>query len=192
LSINENVQSDINGVINENEYIIDINFENNEFINNKAENFGGAIYSTYNKLFTNGVNNFITENIAGIMGGGIYTPNMKNQTISNIKNFIFNYNTVESQKNDISSKPYYILLDTKITNNKIEMKSGEIISLKFLLLDGYKEIITDVTKYYSLLTLKLLLEDKYDNDIKSSVNDDDKKLNYFMKDYTGTFVDGNE
>ncbi|ORX51108.1 hypothetical protein BCR36DRAFT_288750, partial [Piromyces finnis] len=163
-----------------------IKFENNTFIENEAENFGGAVYSNYNKLFlATSKNNEIIKNKAGIMGGGIYTPNSKDQNMFNvmdIKNWKFENNTVNSFINDFTTKPYYISLNTTLKNNRITITSGNFFSLKFLLLDEYNNIINDITKYYSSLTLKLSLS--------SPDNKNGDNVNFYLTKNIGTFING--
>jgi len=191
ISSNENIKNRINESSNKIRDINnDINFENNIFSENKAENFGGAIYSTFNKLYlTNSVNNSIIENNAGIMGGGVYTPNLKDQNMFDITKFLIENNKVNTHINDYSTKPYSISLNSSIENNKYEIISGDSISLKFSLLDEYENLIEDITKYYTSLTLKLILKN-------INKDDDDDDESYLFKDYRmmgniGTFIYGN-
>ncbi|OUM63857.1 hypothetical protein PIROE2DRAFT_9526 [Piromyces sp. E2] len=58
------------------------------------------------------------------MGGGVYTPSKKDQNMFDINNFIFKNNTINLfYKNDYTTKPYSISLNSKIENIKIT--SGE-------------------------------------------------------------------
>ncbi|OUM63860.1 hypothetical protein PIROE2DRAFT_9529 [Piromyces sp. E2] len=196
LSSNDNENNENNEDTNEIKNINDtINFENNFFEGNKAEDFGGAIYSTFNKLYlTKSVNNSIIENDAGIMGGGVYTPSRKDQNMFDINNFIFEKNTVNLlQINNYTTKPYYISLDSLDENGKYNITSGESISLKFSLLDEYNQTIRDITKYYSLLTLKLSLQDINKNDMRNDKNKNlpTKNTNFQLTENIGTFVNGN-
>jgi len=144
-----------------------ININNNIFKENKAERFGGAIYSNLHKLGQAIVNdNQIVYNEAGIFGGGIYSPNVSiNETLFDIaKNEIEN-NTVASFIDNYSSKPSYIMLNS---NKTISVYVGEYIPLMFSLYDDFDNIIIDITKYYSFLSLKLVIMENDSIDIDNS------------------------
>ncbi|ORX63531.1 hypothetical protein BCR32DRAFT_273406 [Anaeromyces robustus] len=159
-----------------------IYIERNIFHYNIAENFGGAIYSEYDKLYeTKAKNNEIIMNKAGIMGGGVYTPKFINKNMFKLNSdWKLSNNTVSSEINDYTTMPSYIVLETDmaIENNEISVISGNYIPLNFELYDEYNNIITDVTKYYSDIALKLNLElepistesNSYEIDNKNSNN----------------------
>jgi hypothetical protein len=158
-----------------------VNMEYNIFLGNEAEYFGGAIYAlieSNNQLFFK--NNEVMNNKAGVMGGGLFSPKLikyednndvdsdynnknnkknKNNTISNFNSY-FNFfnNTVLSVIDNYTSKPSYITLENIQTLDKI-ITSGKFLPLNFTLHDGYGNIMVDITKYYSSLTIKVTLKE---------------------------------
>jgi len=109
-------------------------------------------------------NNTISYNKAGIDGGGIYSSNIVNKNLFDINQFEFINNTVNSFKNEYSSLPYYIVLNTKMENNSIKISSGDYLPLSFSLYDEYNNILEDMAKYYSIaLKISLYYEDNKDN-----------------------------
>jgi len=144
-----------------------INMNNNIFKENKAERFGGAIYSNYYKLGQATVNdNQIVYNEAGISGGGIYSPNVSiNKTLFDMTKIKIENNTVDSFIDNYSSKPSYIMLNS---NKTISVNVGEYIPLMFSLYDDFDNIIIDITKYYSFLSLKLVIMETDSSDINNS------------------------
>ncbi|OUM64331.1 hypothetical protein PIROE2DRAFT_8882 [Piromyces sp. E2] len=162
-------------MMNTDSYDSQINFENNTFLRNKAENFGGAIYSEYDKMnSTTSTNNTVRHNSAGIMGGGIFisTPNKKG--LLNINQWNITNNVVYSDEDNYYTKPTSIKLKTPIVNNEIIITSGDYLSFTFELFDGYDTKIKDITEYYSTLTLKLSLSPIDEHNI-----DDDHNINQF-------------
>ncbi|ORX84871.1 hypothetical protein BCR32DRAFT_291039 [Anaeromyces robustus] len=151
-----------------------INMENNIFEKNQAENYGGAIYSNYNSInsYIN-KNNKIKYNEAGIMGGGIYSKNIWNNSKCI---FIFDHssdfqeNISNNHLNNYSSKPSYISLDNKIKGNKISLYSGDLLPLSFSLYDEYDNIVEDKAKFLSYVMLTLSLKEKYSNSTTSTNN----------------------
>ena len=139
----------------------------NIFKENKAELFGGAIYSNYHKLGQATVNdNQIVYNEAGISGGGIYSPNVSiNKTLFDMTKIKIENNTVDSFIDNYSSKPSYIMLNS---NKTISVNVGEYIPLMFSLYDDFDNIIIDITKYYSFLSLKLVIMETDSSDINNS------------------------
>jgi len=143
-----------------------VNINNNIFKENKAERFGGAIYSNYHKLGQATVNdNQIVYNEAGISGGGIYSPNSINETLFDMTKIKIENNTVDSFIDNYSSKPLYIMLNS---NETISVNVGEYIPLMFSLYDDFDNIIIDITKYYSFLSLKLVMVETDFSDIDNS------------------------
>ncbi|OUM59259.1 hypothetical protein PIROE2DRAFT_63897 [Piromyces sp. E2] len=140
----------------DNEYNDTINIDNNTFNGNKAVYFGGAIYSKYQKLgFATVNNNKFTYNEAGFFGGGVYSPNSIHKTLFDVSKVEFKNNSVNSFIDNYSSKPSYILMNSNNYNKTISVNTGEYIPLKFSLYDEFDNIVTDITKYYSMMTLKL-------------------------------------
>jgi len=143
-----------------------ININSNIFKGNKAERFGGAIYSNYHKLGQAIVNdNKIVYNEAGIFGGGIYSINSINKTLFDVTKIEIENNTVDSFIDNYSSKPSYIMLNS---NETISVNVGEYIPLMFSLYDDFDNIIIDITKYYSFLSLKLVIMETNSIDISNS------------------------
>ncbi|OUM63849.1 hypothetical protein PIROE2DRAFT_9518, partial [Piromyces sp. E2] len=161
---------------------------NNTLYYNKAENFGGGIYSECSKLYLSSTTtkNTIIYNKAGIIGGGLYSPSNVNKTTFNIEKWSIKNNTVNSQIDNIGSKPSFITLDTKLPtynkNNEITVTTGDKISLKFVLHDEYGNRFIDTTNYYSSLILKLSLQ-------KIMVNSEGKNENdyYIIEDNNGVY-----
>ncbi|ORY46284.1 hypothetical protein LY90DRAFT_14027 [Neocallimastix californiae] len=107
------------------------------------------------------------------MGGGIHSNNWTNTNFIDTYNNKIDNNTVISYfKNDYSSKISYISLDTKLVDNLIETHSGQPFQLQFSLYDDYDNVITDITKYYSSMILKITIKeiqqfDKLNNNINN-------------------------
>jgi len=170
--------------------------ENNSFHKNIAENFGGAFYSKYSKLYLiDSSNNTITFNEAGIVGAGIFTPNSINTNLFNIMENIVDNNTVSSFNNNYSTKPSYIVLDNTFENTPVKCITGDYFPLSFTLYDEFDNIMTDITKYYSM-TLKVVMieKDKYSLMDKSYDNYDNnisyKSSNYNLMGNVCSFING--
>lgn len=151
-----------------------IYLENNSFKNNSAMDFGGALfYKMSNTYISTVINNEISFNKAEIMGGGVYSANTNYQSF-NIKNLSVYNNTINSFINNYSSKPSYLVLNNKLNSNTINIIPGESFSLNFTLYDAFNNPFIDFTKYYSSITLRVLLQDYYynsdDNNLFSNVN----------------------
>ncbi|ORY72859.1 hypothetical protein LY90DRAFT_636981, partial [Neocallimastix californiae] len=133
------------------------------FKKNKAEYFGGVIFSDNEHLNIQNVKNVtFTENYA-YAGGVIYLNNENNEIIKNDllyvnnKNFIYINNTAESHGDNYATDPYVIdLINQDIYNifNRT-IKSGDSIPLKFNLYDEFNQTINDASKLYSNLGLKI-------------------------------------
>jgi len=175
--------------------------ENNIFNHNTAENFGGALYSKVTNLnIDNAKNNNITNNIAGINGGGLYTENKLFENIFNKDVLYLKNNFVDTVNNDYSSNPSYITFNTtsqkESDHYKFNIYSGDYLPLKFTLYDSYDKILDDITKYYSSITLKVLLIDNtnnnnnMNNDYNSEYsNSNSTSLNLLGN--IGSFINGN-
>jgi len=158
------------------------NIKNTKFFKNKANNFGGAIFYEFTNQYYDikTSNNEILNNNAGIMGGGIHSNNWTNTNFIDTYNNKIDNNTVISYfKNDYSSKISYISLDTKLVDNLIETHSGQPFQLQFSLYDDYDNVITDITKYYSSMILKITIKeiqqfDKLNNNINNKKRDDNE------------------
>jgi len=145
-------QYDIYNAINNENIIIKDNIFNENF----AYNFGGAIFSDYDRLYiaqTN--NNTLLNNKAGIMGGGIFTPNSVNKTMFDLSHWKLNRQEKSKYNNtdDYATKPSYIKLNNTEFNKIIY--SGDTVPLSFSLYNEYDDQIIDITRYYSSMTLKI-------------------------------------
>jgi len=167
-----------------------ISFSNNIFDKNIAENFGGAIYSEYDKLYLASFdNNTIKNNEAGIMGGGIYSPYNSDKNLFDVDKIIFGKNKMDNY----TTGPANIILNYKKSNidiNKpINLITGDILPLEFQLRDEFNQIIEDITKYYSELTLNVTLTKIY----KDGEDDDDyeDEDDYYLNGNLASFSNGN-
>ena len=178
------------------ENIIDINesisIENNNFESNHADYYGGAMDLEFHKLNVEKYNNnYITNNVAGVLGGGVYISNFKsndNILFNMYKNSSFTNNKVGSYVNDYSSRPSFISLNSTIDNNIIQIKTGERISLNFIFQDIFNKTVMDISNYYSAITMKLLLSNKYPS--RSNNDDDNIDNNYKMLKNYCNFYNG--
>ncbi|OUM63122.1 hypothetical protein PIROE2DRAFT_61476 [Piromyces sp. E2] len=165
-----------------------ITIKNNNFYENKANEFGGAIYSKYNQLYmASAQNNNITNNKSGIMGAGIYSPNYVNKNLFDISNCHFENNLVNSFKDNYSSEPAYITLNTTINNENI-INVGDYFPLNFYLYDEFNNIFNDITKHYSLMSLRLILKTNDNNENLS--NNRNSVNNYYLTGNVGSFING--
>ncbi|OUM58115.1 hypothetical protein PIROE2DRAFT_16696 [Piromyces sp. E2] len=143
------------------------------FINNNVEFFGGVIYSDYDNLNISNLKNtsFIKNN--AYAGGAIYINNNNDAVIFNkLKNnneVNFINNTSISHGNDFATGPNLIKLkDQNI--NKFTVKSGESLSLNYILIDSYNQTIEDNYKYYSNIILHVnIKEDINDIEIQNTI-----------------------
>ncbi|OUM60981.1 hypothetical protein PIROE2DRAFT_13142 [Piromyces sp. E2] len=170
-----------------NEYI---SIENNILKQNIADYYGGAIYSEYNTInLIKFENNSIINNNAGIFGGGIYISNTNsiNNTLFNIfRNSSIENNNVGPYIDNYSSIPTYVLLNN-IINDNLNVISGDYIPLIFTLQDKFYNNIFDISNYYSVVTLKLLLSKK--DEEKNTINNN-KNNNYKVLGNVCNFVNG--
>jgi len=129
----------------------------------------------------------------------MYSPSLVHKNLFNISDcHIFN-NTVNSYVNDFTSQPSYIKLDTLNLNinkkNSINITTGDHLPLKFTLYDEFENIIYDISKYYSSLSVKVVLiekefymSDNYEYD--DTIYEYDKR-NYYLLDSICSFTNGN-
>jgi len=172
----------------------------NTFINNQVETFGGAIYSSYNKMYLVSVkNNTITGNKANIAGAGIFAPKMVNQTMLSLKGNTLDKNVVGTNLNMYSSNPSHIKLNSTMTSSSI--RSGDLFPLAFTLHDHFDNILEDFSNFYSSITLKLFLlqrkERKEEGEEEEEYGDEDeeevdhfKNKNFYLKGNIGQFING--
>ncbi|ORX57107.1 hypothetical protein BCR36DRAFT_395258 [Piromyces finnis] len=166
--------------------------ENNSFEKNSALNFGGAIFYNLNSPYSiNANNNNFTSNEAEIMGGGIFCSNFNCLSISKLNNIILKNNKINSYINNYSSRPSYLGLNTSLNNNIINITTGDLLSLKFTLYDIFNNTYIDYTKYYSSLTLKVLLIEK-NNILDNHGSNEKNKIysNVSLIGNVGWFIDG--
>jgi len=164
---------------NENKEMI---IENNNFYENYAEILGGAIYSEYNKISLAKVkSNTVLYNKAGVIGAGIYTSDPYDNKTIDINGFKFEKNTVNSLIDNYTTKPAYISLNTTLKDNSRNINAGNYYPLIFSLHDEYGQIIVDITKHYSIMSLKLKIKLKSDDSIID---------NSYLLGNTCTFIKG--
>jgi len=145
---------------NDNEKII--NFKNNVFENNEAEEFGGAMYIDLNNNYImNNDNNIICSNKAGIQGGGIYFVHLGKELFKPNKDKIEG-NLAFSNENNYVTKPSLISLITPLDKQPINIITGDLFPLSFILKDEFNNTIEDITEYYSYLGIKVIIEEKTD------------------------------
>ncbi|ORX87048.1 hypothetical protein BCR32DRAFT_289585 [Anaeromyces robustus] len=132
--------------------------KNVNFYSNQAENFGGAIYSEYNKLYLSEVSNItFKNNSAFIAGGALYTPNKIESNLILNKEIQYDSNIAQSYGNNISTNPIYAILESEYKNDELIISSGGYLSFLFNLYDDQKNIIEDKTNYYNTILIKLTL-----------------------------------
>ncbi|ORX46457.1 hypothetical protein BCR36DRAFT_104005 [Piromyces finnis] len=113
---------------NDRSYIMIIN--DNIFKENKAENYGGALYSRINTTISSishSKNNIFKHNKSGILGGAIYSQNSREYNILDLQynnENVFKDNTANDIINDYTSKPAYISLNTTINTWGNRITSG--------------------------------------------------------------------
>ncbi|ORX46842.1 hypothetical protein BCR36DRAFT_356203 [Piromyces finnis] len=168
-----------------------IYMENNNFKYNSAENFGGAIYfDNYKKTQFYSKKNEFSFNEAGIMGGGIFSKEAIENNLFNINTI---NNTVSNVLSNISTKPSYITLNITHSDETLHVVTGEYFPLIFNLYNGYDEILTDVNKYYSFITLKVELKVKDKEEfysINNEKNEDAFSNEYILEGNSGSFING--
>ncbi|ORX81129.1 hypothetical protein BCR32DRAFT_293444 [Anaeromyces robustus] len=167
-----------------NNNITSINMENNIFEKNHAENFGGAICTKYKMFYlAKFKNNTIKNNNAGILGGGVFTQSIMNKNIIDQRKVKFINNTISNLVENYVSEPSYITL---VNSNSNQIITGDYFPLIFTLYDAYGNIVQDVSKYYSSITLRLELKLKKEN----NTNDKNKESKIFLIGNLGSFVNG--
>lgn len=148
-----------------NDYNFDytINISNNIFKENRAENYGGAIYSEIYTPFSSissSKENEFQNNKAGVLGGAIYTQNSREYNILDIEQNSFINNTANDYANNYNSKPSYILLNSTFDEWDDRITSGDYLPMMFVLYDEYDNIM-EINDYYYNIIMKATLEKKY-------------------------------
>jgi len=169
--VEDKKSSELNKVFNRSIYL-----ENNHFRNNIADNFGGAVYSHYdrNQLQFTAKDNELIYNEAGIMGGGLYSLEAINKNVS-LEGLKFENNTVNSINDNYSTKPSYIKLNMLQNQNNFRITTGKYFPLNFSLHDEYDNIVVDNSNYYFSITIKVELIEK--DKKKSHKNNEINKVN---------------
>jgi len=163
-------------------------FENNNFYENYAQMFGGAILLEYNKMYlAKTKNNNIINNKADIMGAGIYFSDPFDSNIMDIDGFEFSNNTVSSIIDNYTTKPAYIYLNSTLSYNLRNINNGIHFPLTFTLNDKYGNIILDINKFYSIITFKLNIKLKYNKSTLDNTYDN----NFYLLENTCSFIKGN-
>jgi len=133
--------------------------------------------------------NEILNNKAGILGGGLYSISLNETLNSSMMNFIDN--SVNSVNDNYASKPSYISLNTDestLNMKNFNITSGDVIYLLFSLHDEYKNVINDITKYYSNLSIRVILEEN--NDININKRKETDEENTYITGNICTFMNG--
>jgi len=160
---------------------------NNIFNENSAKEFGGAIYTEFTKFnkthYNTFENNTLSYNTAGVMGGGLYSSQITNITSLKPEEWNFIHNTVNLHLNEYTTKPSYLTLDTPF-NKKVVLITGDVLPINFTLYDSYNNVVQDITKYYSSMTLRITLE-------KINNLNDKKEKNYKLLENTRQLLNGN-
>jgi len=168
------IKNDSKTLKNQNQNKIEI--MNSLFIKNKAEQFGGAIYSDFiNMNIFNITNSSFIENNS-YAGGAIYINDFDDDDNNNEESLLSYYedffngmkfinNTSDSHGDDYASKPYKINLISP-QSEKLMIRNGDHISMDFNLIDMFNQTIQDVSKYYSNIMLNMVYDSNIYNDIK--------------------------
>ncbi|OUM60925.1 hypothetical protein PIROE2DRAFT_13174, partial [Piromyces sp. E2] len=138
-----------------------------EFINNRAEYFGGAIFTDYANLDLVHITNVTFIGNKAYAGGAIYIQN-HNFTLTkeidmkeNTKSYTFINNTSESHGNNIATDPSYIeFLSNYPTNHITNLTNGDNLLLEFELKDHFNQIILDNSKIYDDIMIKAIVENE--------------------------------
>ncbi|ORX37498.1 hypothetical protein BCR36DRAFT_313638 [Piromyces finnis] len=173
---------------NDRSYIMIIN--DNIFKENKAENYGGALYSRINTTISSishSKNNIFKHNKSGILGGAIYSQNSREYNILDLQynnENVFKDNTANDIINDYTSKPAYISLNTTINTWGNRITSGNFLPMLFILYDEYDNIM-NITNYYNNIILKVNLEKKF-----KSKHILGNEKNYYLTGNIASFASG--
>ena len=163
--------------------------EDTSFTNNKAEDFGGAIYSDFDIFNINNIENVKFEGNTAYAGGSFYLKN-DNIDIDNTKSLEVLKNTTKIQyinnKSDshgenYGTNPIKIELMTNIPKI-VELKSGDVIQLKFNMTDKYGQIVKDISRLYSSIGINIELDEETLND--------DNEIQKKLKGSTCYFTNG--
>ncbi|OUM62398.1 hypothetical protein PIROE2DRAFT_61916 [Piromyces sp. E2] len=141
----------------------EISMKNVYFNNNKANSFGGAIYSDYNDFYlTDAINIRLINNTAEIAGGALYSPSHGNKTLLYYEDLYLESNIGKSHGNDISSPPSYILSKNEY-NNTITISSGSYLSFVFNIYDENNNILKDNNNYFTFISVNSVINSTQNN-----------------------------
>jgi len=164
--------------------LINNNFQSNikltnvTFQSNIAYDYGGALYSDYDKLYVAEIQDVnFNKNIANIAGGAIFVPNEYNKKSLDISKCNFVNNIGETHGNDFTTEVSYIKLSNTDINTII--KSGDYIPLKFSLYDEYGKFIFDKFNIYSGISLSINIQ----NNDTPKYEIRENKCTFFMGKY---------
>jgi len=160
-------------IVNDKEQDHIIEISDTKFINNKAEYFGGGIYSDFVGMKSSKLNNVEFSTNHAYAGGAVYTERNKENTLFNVvdkENVIFINNISESHGDDYASGPSLINLMTEV--DKITITSGQLYPLRFNIVDEYSQLIYDYSKYYS----NIIINAEYNSE-NENIDDDDDSYN---------------
>ncbi|OUM58112.1 hypothetical protein PIROE2DRAFT_16693 [Piromyces sp. E2] len=172
------------GAIYYNSHNNEIKIINSKFIENKAEYFGGAIFTLLDiKNIISNIENTSIEYNRAYIGGAIYTKNDNNKNnnsnINNNKNELYNnisftnnnyephnHNFAESHGNNFASSPYKVKLITPFSVANVT--SGEAYPLEFILIDELDQTFVDKFNYHLNLNL-IIKEDNSDGEFQNDI-----------------------
>jgi len=158
---------DFNSINNTTQTITNnITISDSKFTNNKAEYFGGAIYSNFENIDLSHITNTTFIGNKAYAGGAIYIHNENFTLIDEkmIKKYILN-NTSESHGHNIATKPYQIEFQSEIlTDSNINLKIGDNLQLEFELKDQFNQTVIDQSKYYDNIIIKAVIHNEEENE----------------------------
>ncbi|OUM59039.1 hypothetical protein PIROE2DRAFT_15554 [Piromyces sp. E2] len=165
------------------EYETYIKLFNNNFIDNIAGKYGGAIYSNYTNLYLADVANImIKNNSAGIAGGGLFSPSKNQKTLISNEDLKFESNTANSYGNEIATHPSLVVVsyndNKKYYNNTISVSSGSDLSFSFYMYDSQNIKINDKINYFNFISIKAYIQNY------------DKFMHYMISGNTCSFING--
>lgn len=130
------------------------------------------------------------NNMAEINGHLIFIKSYEKKKSISLKENTINKNIVDLYRNDISTDPgiFVVEINSKsdennINNSTLELKSGEIIQFNVELKDQFNHTIYDISKYYSDISVELLI-----------LNENEEKINnsYYITNNYNQFDKGNK
>ncbi|OUM68613.1 hypothetical protein PIROE2DRAFT_3594 [Piromyces sp. E2] len=144
---------------------INIDVKNTIFLNNKAQYYGGAVYSDIKRIDVYNLKNISFIENTAYAGGALYI-NGNNASLFQYNDIIFLNNKSESHGNDLATGPF--LISHSLDTDQISIKSGEIFPLEFTLTDKLNQTVNDMSKYYSNIILSVNIEE-YNNNVNDII-----------------------